>query len=220
MPLPYAEGGYGYPEQGQSLINVTNGKLLRLLVDDEPFDVRYGTLKHHERVLDLRDGVLRRDCRMGLARESGGPHPDDAACLVRPARDRRHPLRGRGARGAGANRPAVELWSRTSRCRSRPTIRARPPLYARRWSASTTRTTNSRSRSGTKRASADCGWPPAMTHVIESAGAPSIDADSEPDLARVNVSTELAPGEQLTVVKLLAYGWSSEPLDAGAPRPG
>ena len=44
MPMPYAEAGYGYPEQGQSLINVTDGKLLRLLVDDEPFDVRYGTL--------------------------------------------------------------------------------------------------------------------------------------------------------------------------------
>jgi alpha,alpha-trehalose phosphorylase len=60
LPLPYAERGYGYPEHGQSLINVTNGKLLRLLVDDEPFDVRYGTLRRHERVLDLRDGVLRR----------------------------------------------------------------------------------------------------------------------------------------------------------------
>src|ERR671927_459272 len=61
LPLPYAERGYGYPEQGQSLIDVTNGKLFRLLVDDEPFDVRYGRLVHHRRVLDLRDGVLRRE---------------------------------------------------------------------------------------------------------------------------------------------------------------
>ena len=43
-PLPYAEAGYGYPEAGQTVINVTNGKLIRLLVDDEPFDVRYGEL--------------------------------------------------------------------------------------------------------------------------------------------------------------------------------
>src|SRR3954464_7825175 len=50
-PLPYAESGYGYPEDGQTLINVTNGKLMRLLVDDEPFDVRYGRLLCHERVL-------------------------------------------------------------------------------------------------------------------------------------------------------------------------
>src|SRR5947199_4959161 len=59
-PLPYAEGGYAYPESGQTMINVTNGKLIRLLVDDEPFDVRYGKLISHERVLDMRDGVLRR----------------------------------------------------------------------------------------------------------------------------------------------------------------
>src|SRR5690606_28230568 len=63
VPLPYAEAGYGYPETGQSLIDVTDGKLMRLLVDDEPFDVRYGTVEHHERSLDLRDGVLRREVR-------------------------------------------------------------------------------------------------------------------------------------------------------------
>src|SRR5215204_6305431 len=59
-PMPQAEAGYGYPETGQTLVNVTNGKIIRLLVDDEPFDVRYGRLRAHERVLDLRDGVLRR----------------------------------------------------------------------------------------------------------------------------------------------------------------
>jgi alpha,alpha-trehalose phosphorylase len=61
-PLPYAEGGYGYPESGQTAINVTNGKILRLLVDDEPFDLRYGRLRAHERVLDLRAGLLHRSC--------------------------------------------------------------------------------------------------------------------------------------------------------------
>src|SRR5215207_992715 len=59
-PLPYAEAGYGFPESGQTVLNVTNGKLIRLLVDDEPFDVRYGRLQSHERLLDLRAGLLRR----------------------------------------------------------------------------------------------------------------------------------------------------------------
>ena len=44
-PLPYAEASYGLPESGQTVINVTNGKLIRLFVDDEPFDVRYGELR-------------------------------------------------------------------------------------------------------------------------------------------------------------------------------
>ena len=59
-PLPYAESAYGLPETGQEIINVTNGKLIRLFVDDEPFDVRYGTLRSHERILDFRAGVLTR----------------------------------------------------------------------------------------------------------------------------------------------------------------
>ena len=59
-PLPYAEAGFGYPEAGQTIVDVTNGKLLRLLVDDEPFDVRYGELLEHERVLDMRAGTLTR----------------------------------------------------------------------------------------------------------------------------------------------------------------
>src|SRR3954464_5817197 len=33
-PLPYAEVGYGFPEQGQTVVNVTDGKLIRLLVKD------------------------------------------------------------------------------------------------------------------------------------------------------------------------------------------
>jgi trehalose/maltose hydrolase-like predicted phosphorylase len=59
-PLPYAEAGFGYPEDGQTLVDVTNGKIMRLLVDDEPFDVRFGELRSHERLLDFRAGVLRR----------------------------------------------------------------------------------------------------------------------------------------------------------------
>src|SRR5262252_3849654 len=60
-PLPYAEAGYGYPEAGQTVVDVTNGKIIRLLVDDEPFDIRYGELLRHRRSLDLRAGVLRRE---------------------------------------------------------------------------------------------------------------------------------------------------------------
>src|ERR1700754_2189900 len=62
-PLPYAEDGFSYPEDGQSVVDVTNGKILPLLVDGEPFDVRYGELQEHERVLDMRAGTLTRVAR-------------------------------------------------------------------------------------------------------------------------------------------------------------
>ena len=59
-PLASAEEIYSLPQSGQTIINVANGKVIRLFVDDEPFDLRYGALRSHERVLDFRDGVLRR----------------------------------------------------------------------------------------------------------------------------------------------------------------
>lgn len=58
--LPYAEAGYGFPEDGQTVVNVTDGKIIRLLVEDEPLDMRYGNALEHERVLDFRSGTLRR----------------------------------------------------------------------------------------------------------------------------------------------------------------
>ena len=77
-PLPYAEAGYGFPETGQTIVNVTDGKLIRLLVDDEPLDLRYGELQHHERILELRA----RDC-CG-ASSNGFPRPGRSSGSGRP----------------------------------------------------------------------------------------------------------------------------------------
>ena len=96
-PLPYAEAGYGYPEAGQTVVNVTNGKIIRLLVDDEPFDVRYGELLDHERVLDLRAGTLTR-------RATGAP---------RPAQKSRSRRRGWCRWPSAVSRPS-STWSRRS----------------------------------------------------------------------------------------------------------
>src|SRR5690348_12412523 len=90
-PLPYAEAGYGFPQTGQTVINVTNGKVIRLLVNDEPFDIRYGTLHSHTRTLDLRAGTLTRSA-LDVAR---GQHRGDqvrAPGLADAARHRRDQL--------------------------------------------------------------------------------------------------------------------------------
>ena len=59
-PLPHAEGDYGFPESGQTVVTVTDGPLIRLHVGDSPFDLGYARVRSHERALDLRAGVLER----------------------------------------------------------------------------------------------------------------------------------------------------------------
>lgn len=49
-----------------------------------------------------------------------------------------------------------------------------------------------------------------MDHVVDGPEGTVTAVESEPDLARLTVSTELDPGQRLRIVKLLAYGWSSQ----------
>src|SRR6185312_16231957 len=49
----------------------------------------------------------------------------------------------------------------------------------------------------------------AMDHVIDGPAGTLTDIESQPDLARLTITTELQPGEQLRIMKMLAYGWSS-----------
>jgi alpha,alpha-trehalose phosphorylase len=199
-PLPYAEGGYGYPEAGQAMINVTNGKVIRLLVDDEPFDVRYGRLVRHERVLDLRGGVLRREVewvspagqgvRVSSTRLVSFVQRSVAAILyeVTPIED---VARIVVQSELVANEAEPE---QTDDPRAAAALRA--PLVA------------EQNRHGELRAvllhstrESRLRMAAAMDHVVDGPEETVTTAESEPDLA---------PGERLRLVKFLAYGWSSQ----------
>jgi alpha,alpha-trehalose phosphorylase len=208
-PLPYAEGGYGYPEAGQAIINVTNGKLIRLLVDDEPLDVRYGTLVRHERVLDFRDGVLRREVewvspagqgvRISSTRLVSFVQRSVAAILyeVEPVGE---PARVVLQSELVANEEEPE---QSDDPRAEEALRA--PLVAQMHGHSelraglvhTTRESKLRMAAG-------------MDHVVEGPEGTVTATESEDDLARVTVTTELEAGQRLRLVKFLAYGWSSQ----------
>ncbi|WP_088317534.1 glycoside hydrolase family 65 protein [Kineosporia sp. R_H_3] len=213
-PLPYAEAGYGYPESGQTVVDVTNGKIIRLLVDDEPFDVRYGTLHRHERRLDLRAGTLARDVEwtspadktvkvtttrlVSLTHRSVLAIAYEVEPVGAPARvvvqselvaNEDLPPAGDDPRVAAAlNAPfdAVEHEVRGT------------------WASLLHRT----------RASA-IGVAAAMDHVVEVVGDDAdgvevaVTSQAQPDWARVTFTAALAPGQRLRVVKLVSYGWSS-----------
>jgi alpha,alpha-trehalose phosphorylase len=60
-PIVYPESAYGYARTGQTIVNVPDGTLIRLYVDDEPFDLANASLVNFERSLDFRSGILTRD---------------------------------------------------------------------------------------------------------------------------------------------------------------
>lgn len=208
VPLSYAEEGYGYPQEGQSLINVTNGKLFRLLVDDEPFDIRYGTLVEHRRVLDFRDGVLRRTVHW--------VSPAGQAVRVRSTR-----LVSFVQRAVTAICFEVEPIGQSARIVIQSSLVANEPVSAQsddpRAAAALRAPLVSeyhayrdlRVESGHRTRRSELRMAAVLDHVYECPVDTVTTSESEPDLGRVTFSTELQPGQTLRVVKLLAYGWSS-----------
>ncbi|HEX4356495.1 MAG TPA: glycosyl hydrolase family 65 protein [Pseudonocardia sp.] len=208
-PLPYAEAGYGYPESGQSVINVTNGKLIRLLLDDEPFDIRYGELHHHERTLDFRDGVLRREVEWSS--------PAGQRVKVRSTR-----LVSFSQRSIVAIRyevtpvdaPArIVLQSELVANEQLPSAANDPrvaavleaPLMAEEYDANHSGAVmlHSTRVSGLRMAA-------MMDHIWEGAEDVLVTSDCKPDIGRLTLSTALQPGQTFTLTKLIGYGWSSQ----------
>jgi len=62
-PIEYGEVAHGYPKNHQVLLNVADGKRIRLYVGDDPLDLSTGSTEAYERSLDLREGVLARSFR-------------------------------------------------------------------------------------------------------------------------------------------------------------
>jgi alpha,alpha-trehalose phosphorylase len=60
-PIVYPEDAYGLARTGQTIVNATDGSIIRLFVDDEPLDLATAKMHRFERTLDLATGVLRRE---------------------------------------------------------------------------------------------------------------------------------------------------------------
>ncbi|GAA1852733.1 glycoside hydrolase family 65 protein [Microbacterium koreense] len=60
FPIRHAERAYGFAEVGQTIVNAPDAKVLRVYVDDEPMSLDVADVREYERVLDMREGVLRR----------------------------------------------------------------------------------------------------------------------------------------------------------------
>jgi alpha,alpha-trehalose phosphorylase len=59
--ITYPEIAYGFSKTGQTMVNVTDTKIIKLYVDDEPFSLPEANLISYERALDLKAGTLDRE---------------------------------------------------------------------------------------------------------------------------------------------------------------
>jgi alpha,alpha-trehalose phosphorylase len=227
-PLPYAEAGYGFPDMGQTVINVTNGKIIRLLVNDEPFDLRYGIVRSHTRTLDMRAGTL--------TREVVWTSPAGHTVKVRSVRLVSLTQRAIAAisysvtpvtltQESGVEEPAdapegepirVVVLSEIVANEEIPVAAADPraaamlaePLVSEEHNA----TDHNRPRAilvhGTR--SSKLRLAAGMAHEITGPERMALNSESFPDLGRLTVAAEVPQGKELRLVKYLGYGWSSQ----------
>jgi alpha,alpha-trehalose phosphorylase len=205
--LPYAEAGYGYPESGQLVLNVTNGKPIRLLIDDEPFDVRYGELRAHERCLDFRSGVLTRQADWvspaGLAVRvtstrlvSFVQRSIAAICYEVQALDDPVRIVVQSEIIANEQLPAPSGDPRASAALDAVLVHEKNASHV--------------ARAGLVHSTRGSALTVAavMDHVVDGPDGTRVAAESFPDLGRTTVVATLEPGQRLRLVKTVAYGWS------------
>jgi alpha,alpha-trehalose phosphorylase len=207
-PLPFAERSYGRPESGQTVINITNGKIIRLSVDDEPFDIRYGSLRSHERVLDFRTGLLTRQAewtspaggsvRVVSQRLVSFSHRAVAAISyeVEPLGNA-HQITIQSELLANEQLPAAADDPRAAAVLDRP-LAAEYRYHDGNLALLVHRTKHSGLRVGA-----------CMDHVIDGPENLRTDARMSDDTGMVTFTAMLAPGQRLRLVKFVAYGWSS-----------
>jgi alpha,alpha-trehalose phosphorylase len=208
-PLEYGERGYGFAEDGQVVVDVPDGKIIRLLVEDEPLDIHRGRLEHHERRLDFRSGVLERK----LEWSSQGGHTvrvtsrrivsfelRSVAVISYEVEAVDGPVRIALQSNLLANQPQADRADDPRVARN-----LGPVLHSKILSDHGMRVVmgHATARSGLQVAS-------GMDHVIEHDGEVRSLTQTDPDLGRVTITAQLEPGRPLRLVKYLAYHWSSQ----------
>ena len=60
-PIVYGEEAYGFAKTGQTICNVTDSKIIKLFLDDEPFWLPNAHLLKYDRRLNMKSGTLDRE---------------------------------------------------------------------------------------------------------------------------------------------------------------
>ncbi|GAA4064404.1 glycoside hydrolase family 65 protein [Agromyces indicus] len=214
-PMPYSEPAYGYPTEGQSIVNVPDGQVIRLLVDGEPFDVRTGVLERHEQRLDFRAGTLHRE--VDWVSPSGSRVRVTSTRLVSYDRPSVAAVRY----SVEATDTAVEVTVQSELLANVPVpegthpderiqrMLERPLAPVGDHVLGTAATLVHRLRRRRLRIAA------AMDHLVDAPGGARVDTETSPDLARTTVGVRLGPDERLQLMKAVAYEWADDATAGG-----
>jgi len=210
-PIVYPEDAYGLARTGQTIVGAPDGTLIRLFVDDEPFELSTARLLAFERSLDMKTGVLSRLVQFETARghrmqirsrrlaslehrhlaamdyelvslDGSAEIAISSELVIHPEEhDSDDPRRGKGF----ADSALVPVAARATDKRAMLHLATR--------------------NSGLELAS-------AMEHAIEATGAVVVEARADSDHTEVVVLADLEPGYSLRLSKYVAYHWA--PTDA------
>ena len=213
-PIVYPEDAFGLARTGQTLVPCPDGSIIRLTADGEPFDLAGTPAVRHERVLDMRRGVLTREVEYRTSRgrrivvrstrlaSLADRHlgamryevhaPDGAEVEISsellthpPAADSDDPRRGKGF----GEHPFAPVHASCAGARAVLELATR--------------------ESGLRLA---C----AMDHRVS--GAVRLDGAAGGDHARVAFGAMLAPGGSVRLEKFVAYHWADAARDGLAAR--
>lgn len=218
-PIPYGEQAHGFATTGQTMLTVPNGAVLKLYVDDEPFDLATARLQTFERVLDFRTGTLERKVRFDTA--------DDKRVEVRSKRfasfENRHlvgisyeveMLRGHASMAVSSELVMHDdTGEQAERDQRRPGAASRCGLMRTDY-----RARDQRVLFDLKACASGLRMACAMDHSVEADSAVEVEeADCAEDRGRVVFHCEAKQGQRLRIVKFLSYHHSSS-ADAGELR--
>ncbi len=207
-PIIYGETAYGFPQVGQTMLNCPDGKIVKLYVDDEPFDVEKAEMETYSRRLDMRRGVLIRDVVWSM--------PGGKRIHIRSTRFVSFANRHLAAMlfevtplGNAAN---ITVWSRLVNRQALPQASSDPRLGhgvetgaiepVGRWSDDNRSVFSFKTRrSGL---ALGCG----MDHTIETDSPYTVDSQAGEDFASVEFKIQARADEPVRITKFLAYHYS------------
>lgn len=206
-PIVYGEQAFGLARTGQTMVDVPDGTVLQLFVDDEPLFVPTARIRHYERALDMRNGLLTRDLVWSTP---AGKHVHVSSCRL-VSLEHRHLAAITFEVTLIDQAAPVVICSRLLNHRDRPGP-ARPDdprlaqvLGGRVLACRVRRSNELRQVAGYETAHSGMRLAVGVDHTVETDVPYQSNASLSDDQGEVVVAADAKPGQPILITKYLSY---------------